>query len=222
MGRRISHSEERWQQMEWAGSPVVRCAAPTQAGTRCKREALAGSIVCDKHGGHLPNVQKRAKERYVNLADQAREVVEGILNNPKSSDAARLKAAEMVMKATGMEDAKKVVVDIETDPVEKLFRNLLGDPEGLAPRRVDHPAAPPAIEAGEVVRGEVLDPVQDAYDAFAESHTPDAEVVSMRAFGEPGPYAHRQPSMFDAPTDAAAAKQAARIPKHIRDDLDAG
>lgn len=54
-------------------------------------------------------------------ADQARAVLVGILNQPKSSDAAKLKATEVVMKAAGIEDAKKVVIPEglfgRTDPI---------------------------------------------------------------------------------------------------------
>lgn len=197
MGRRISHSEQRWAVMAAEGHPAVRCVAPTQAGTQCKREALAGSIVCDKHGSHLPNVQKRAKERYVNLADKARTIVESILDNPKSSDAAKLKAAEMVMKATGMEDAKKVVVDVQSDPLMRLMGDLLGDPDGLVER-------PREIVPGEVVP----DPAQEAIDRLEESWTPDAEVLPLDGFGRVGPHAVSPPR-----------KSTVNPPKHIRDGL---
>lgn len=175
MGNRVSHSEERWAIWESEGNPTVRCVSPTQGGTQCKREALAGSIVCDKHGGHLPSVQKRAKERYVNLADKARSVVESILDNPNSSDAVKLKAAEMVMKATGMEDAKKVVVDVQSDPLMKLMGELLADPDGLT----DAPAQPPVITAAEVVPGEVLEPSAPDMTVVDDSSWPDADIKPL-------------------------------------------
>ncbi|MEI2714390.1 MAG: hypothetical protein V9G04_14120 [Nocardioides sp.] len=170
MGRRIGHSDERWAIMELEGTAEVRCVSPTQAGTQCKRVALQGSIVCDKHGGHLPNVQKRAKERYVNLADKARAVVESILDNPNSSDASKLKAAEMVNRATGMEDAKKVVVDVDTDPLMRLMGDLLKHPDALV--ESTPPPAIPAIEAAPVVEGEVVSTYEEPvlFDEYDLSH----------------------------------------------------
>lgn len=210
--KRLSHTEERWALMEAAGTTTdVRCVSPTQSGTQCKRIALAGSIVCAKHGGYLPNVQKRAKERYIDLADKARAVVEGILDNPNSSDGAKLKAAEMVNKATGMEQAKEVVVNIETDPVMVLLGEIMEEPDGLV-------APPPAPE---IVEGKV-DYRQDAVDRLEESWMPDAEVKELHPsdVGTVGPYAYRGKTKFDAATNKDSARDEARLPQRVRETMD--
>jgi len=50
-GRRRSHSEARWPLL---APTVMRCNATGPNGSRCKREAEAGSVVCDQHAGALP------------------------------------------------------------------------------------------------------------------------------------------------------------------------
>jgi len=210
--KRQSHGDAGWAIIEANGTnPDVRCVSPTQRGTQCKRIALPGSIVCDRHGGYLPNVQKRAKERYIDLADKARAVVEGILDNPNSSDGAKLKAAEMVNRATGMEQAKEVVVNIETDPVMVLLGKIMEEPDGLV-------APPPAPE---IVEGKV-DYRQDAVDRLEESWMPDAEVKELHpaVVGTVGPYAFRGKSKFDAASDKDSARDDARLPQRVRETMD--
>ena len=67
-GRNRSHSEERWALLP---ETIVRCNITRPNGTRCKREAEPGAVVCDQHGGAAPQVWRRAAERLIMTADQA-------------------------------------------------------------------------------------------------------------------------------------------------------
>jgi hypothetical protein len=55
-GRRVSHSESRWELLP---DTVIRCNATRPNGSRCKREAEPGAVVCDqlrpKSGGGRPS-----------------------------------------------------------------------------------------------------------------------------------------------------------------------
>jgi hypothetical protein len=61
-GRKRSHSEARWVQLP---ATVIRCNATRPNGSRCKREAEDGAVVCDQHGGVAPQVRRRAAERLI-------------------------------------------------------------------------------------------------------------------------------------------------------------
>ncbi len=105
----------------------------------------------------------------------------------------------MVMRATGMEDAKKVVVDVQSDPLMKLMTDLLSEPDALVER-------PSGVE---VVQGEVVpDPAQEAIDRLEEFWTPDAEVLPLEGLGTVGPHAISPPK-----------KNTTIPPKHIREGL---
>lgn len=216
MARRISHSEQRWAQIEADGIPLRRCKGSTAAGSRCKRVAMAGSVMCDRHTSHLAEVQKQEREEWMLLAPVARREAERILKDPNASDTAKTNVMKMVNEATGMKEADKVVVDLG-DPVEALFQKILSSPDGLEPRRVDPAPGPPALESGEVVRGEVVDRIQDDYDRRVDP-IPE-NVVPLDGWADVDQPPPRKPSIFDPPTDAEEAKQAARIPKNIRDRL---
>jgi hypothetical protein len=67
-GRRRSHSDARWALLP---PTVIRCNATRPNGSRCKREAEDGAVVCDQHGGAAAQVRRRAAERLIMTADQA-------------------------------------------------------------------------------------------------------------------------------------------------------
>ena len=54
---------------------VIRCNATRPNGSRCKREAGDGAVVCDQHGGAAPQVRRRAAERLIMTADQAAQML---------------------------------------------------------------------------------------------------------------------------------------------------
>jgi hypothetical protein len=71
-GRTRSHSEERWALLP---ETILRCNGTRPNGTRCKREAEDGAVVCDQHGGAAPQVRRRAAERLIMTADQAAQML---------------------------------------------------------------------------------------------------------------------------------------------------
>jgi hypothetical protein len=169
----MARKTEQW----WAthGSPAIaRCIGTTRKGTRCLREAEPGSVVCSLHGGGAPQVRRRAAERVIHTADEAAQNLVKWMNDGSVPFGVRVKIAQDLMDRAGLIAAQvhKVVPVEAADPVETLFRSLLDDPDGL----VTQPAAPPALEAGEVVEGQVLDPAQDAVDRYEESWQPDADL----------------------------------------------
>jgi hypothetical protein len=54
---------------------VIRCNATRPNGSRCKREAENGAVVCDQHGGAAPQVRRRAAERLIMAADKAAQML---------------------------------------------------------------------------------------------------------------------------------------------------
>ena len=70
VARSRSHSDARWELLP----PTIITRNTTRPnGSRCKREAEDGAVVCDQHGGASPQVRRRAAERLTMTADQAAE-----------------------------------------------------------------------------------------------------------------------------------------------------
>lgn len=113
--------------------PVVRCkATSTTSGERCKRWSIRGTTVCQSHGGRLPNVIEHsqavvesARLRLFGLAEQAVDVLED-LSQPGTSDAIRLKAAELILNRAGLKDAVELKVEVTqgVSPSEDILKKL--------------------------------------------------------------------------------------------------
>ena len=122
-GRRVSHSESRWVQLPHT---VIRCNGTLQSGKRCRREAIAGSVVCEIHGGLAPQVRRRAAERVLLSADEAIQVIKSFIGDPTVPAGVRLKAAQDLADRAGLAAAQvhKIVPSTE-DPVIAFFEGLL-------------------------------------------------------------------------------------------------
>lgn len=113
--------------------PVVRCkATSTTTGERCKRWSIRGTTVCQTHGGRLPSVIEHsqavvesARLRLFGLAEQAVDVLED-LSQPGTSDAIRLKAAELILNRAGLKDAVELKVEVTQgqSPSEDILKKL--------------------------------------------------------------------------------------------------
>jgi hypothetical protein len=90
-GRTRSHSEERWQLLP---DTVIRCNATRPNGSRCKREAEDGAVVCDQHGGAAPQVRRRAAERLIMTADQAAQMLVEMMEDREVPFGVRAKIAQ--------------------------------------------------------------------------------------------------------------------------------
>lgn len=55
-------------------APIPRqCTASTRSGRRCRKPAIRGGTVCDRHGGLAPQVKRAAARRVV--AEKARKLI---------------------------------------------------------------------------------------------------------------------------------------------------
>jgi hypothetical protein len=98
-GRTRSHSEKRWQLLP---DTVIRCNATRPTGSRCKREAEDGAVVCDQHGGAAPQVRKRAAERLVMTADQAAQMLVKMMEDTEVPFRVRAKIAQDLLDRAGV------------------------------------------------------------------------------------------------------------------------
>ena len=91
-GRRRSHSEARWPLLP---PTIIRCNATRPNGSRCKREAEDGAVVCDQHGGAAPQVRRRAAERLIMTADRAAENLVRMMEDREVPFGVRAKIAQI-------------------------------------------------------------------------------------------------------------------------------
>ncbi len=187
-GRRVSHSEARWAQLP---PTVIRCNATRPNGSRCKREAEDGAVVCDQHGGAAPQVRRRAAERLIMTADQAAQMLVRMMEDTEVPFGVRAKIAQDLLDRAGLASTQAIkIVPAEDDAVMRFFSGLLDDPSALV--STSQPDPTPAIEsyaAGsryrhdaepeEIVEAEIVEPEGEPAD-----DTPPriAEMIKAGAF----------------------------------------
>src|SRR4029453_12393942 len=138
-GRRVSHSEARWALLP---PTVIRCNATRPNGSRCKREAEDGAVVCDRHGGAAPQVRRRAAERLIMIADQAAQMLVKMMEDTEVPFGVRAKIAQDLLDRAGLVPTQvHKIVPMTDDPVTAFFEGLLSDPSNW----VENPPQP-AIE----------------------------------------------------------------------------
>lgn len=82
--------------------PSRRCTATAnRTGKRCGAPAIKGGTVCRMHGGSLPQVKAKAKERLLALVDPALAALHEVLTNPKADDSTKVRAALGILDRTG-------------------------------------------------------------------------------------------------------------------------
>jgi hypothetical protein len=125
-GRRRSHSEARWALLP---PTVIRCNATRPNGSRCKREAEDGAVVCDQHGGAAPQVRRRAAERLIMTADRAAENLVRMMEDTEVPFGVRAKIAQDLLDRAGL-IATQVhqIVPMSEDPVMRFFEDAFSDP----------------------------------------------------------------------------------------------
>jgi hypothetical protein len=128
-GRRRSHSEARWPLLP---PTIIRCNATRPNGSRCKREAGDGAVVCDQHGGAAPQVRRRAAERLIMTADQAAQMLVRMMEDTEVPFGVRAKIAQDLLDRAGLVAAQvhKIVPTTE-DPIMRFFEEALQRPEQL-------------------------------------------------------------------------------------------
>jgi hypothetical protein len=183
-----SHSESRWALLP---PTVMRCNATRPNGSRCKREADDGAVVCDQHGGAAPQVRRRAAERLIMTADQAAQMLVRMMEDREVPFGVRAKIAQDLLDRAGLVAAQvhKIVPTME-DPVMRFFEGAFGDPSNWESSTQADPT--PAIESyatssgsrhgaepEEIVEAEIVEPQGEPAD-----DTPPriAEMIKSGAF----------------------------------------
>ena len=187
-GRSRSHSEERWTLLP---ETIVRCNATRPNGSRCKREAEDGAVVCDQHGGAAPQVRRRAAERLIMTADQAAQMLVKMMEDTDVPFGVRAKIAQDLLDRAGL-IATQVhqIIPTTEDPVMRFFQDAFSDPsnweynpppdpipaiESDATSSFDHHDA----EAAEISEVEIVEP-----EGEPANDTPPriAEIIKAGAF----------------------------------------
>jgi hypothetical protein len=193
-GRRRSHSEARWALLP---PTVIRCNATRPNGSRCKREAEDGAVVCDQHGGAAPQVRRRAAERLIMTADRAAENLVRMMEDREVPFGVRAKIAQDLLDRAGV-SATQVhqIIPSTEDPVMRFFKGIFDDPSHLVSSTQPDPVPAIAsyatsvldrhdVEPEETTEAEVVEP-----DGEPANDTPPkiAEMIKSGAFDrKPGP-----------------------------------
>jgi hypothetical protein len=182
-GRSRSHSEERWALLP---ETIVRCNGTRANGSRCRREAEDGAVVCDQHGGAAPQVRRRAAERLIMTADHAAQSLVKMMQDTEVPFGVRAKIAQDLLDRAGLVAAQvHKIVPMTDDPVIAFFEGLLSDPSNW-----EENPPPPAIEEraidpdAELVEAEIVEP-----EGEPANDTPPrvAEMIKSGAFDrQPG------------------------------------
>lgn len=113
-----------WRRIDKQGR--LLCRARNSRKEDCKAPAVAGLLVCTKHGALAPNARRAAKQRLADLVDSSISVLKGILeadgieDMPKDAD--RLRAAGMVLDRTGHGPAQTIDLG---DVKHQLYERML-------------------------------------------------------------------------------------------------
>lgn len=100
-----------------------RCTAhSTRTKEQCKNPAIRGGTVCRTHGGASPQVQKKARERLLELVEPAITQLNRVLDAPGTSDGDRLRAIQMVLDRTGFGPGS--TVEHESRPWEIAIQHI--------------------------------------------------------------------------------------------------
>jgi hypothetical protein len=189
VGRKISHSEARWALLP---DTVIRCNATRPNGSRCKREAEAGSLVCDQHGGAAPQVRRRAAERLIMTADQAAQMLVKMMEDREVPFGVRAKIAQDLLDRAGL-IATQVhqIIPMREDPIMRFFEAAFSDPsnweENPPQPAIEEPVIDrpdPEVEPGEPVEAEIVKPQGEPDNGEPANDTPPriAEMIKAGAF----------------------------------------
>jgi hypothetical protein len=170
-GRRVSHSESRWELLP---DTVIRCNATRPNGSRCKREAEPGAVVCDQHGGAAPQVRRRAAERLIMNADEAALMLVKMMEDREVPFGVRAKIAQDLLDRAGL-IATQVhqIIPTTEDPIMRFFDGAFSDPNNWEANPPPDPT--PAIES-------YATSTRDHHDTESEEIS-EAEIVEPE--GEP-------------------------------------
>jgi hypothetical protein len=184
VGRSRSHSDARWELLP---PSVIRCNATRPNGSRCKREAEDGAVVCDQHGGAAPQVRRRAAERLIITADRAAENLVRVMENTEVPFGVRAKIAQDLLDRAGV-IATQVhqIIPTTEDPIIGFFEEAFSDPSNWE----ENPPQPaieeavtdsphPDAEPEEIAEAQIVEP-----EGEPANDTPPriAEMIKRGAF----------------------------------------
>lgn len=199
-------AKHRRSEAWWANHPeVLRCTAHYKStGERCGVTAAPGTNVCNQHGALIPAVQAAAAQRIGMSVDDAVKRLHAMLDDESVEAREKIKILHDLLDRGGLGATQKHLVGVGTlDPVERLFADILGDPNALAdPTAMQVTALPPP------------DPAQALLDAAEEGSGRDtwrgrengADVV----VGE----------VVDGTPAHTVVGEMPKTPKHIREALE--
>ena len=75
----------------------VRCKATNRWGEQCRKWAMKGSVVCNKHGGAAPQVRAKAQERILMAQDDAASLLVKFMASKDVPYAERRRCAEFLL-----------------------------------------------------------------------------------------------------------------------------
>lgn len=103
-----------------------RCTATSkQSQQRCKRSAILGGSVCFTHGGAAPQVQRKARERLLELVEPALVEMTKIVLNKSTPPNVKLAAIKDILDRSGLGAVQKIEADISIyDTREALLREI--------------------------------------------------------------------------------------------------
>lgn len=117
----------------------VRCTAHNRHGEPCKKFAVNGATVCNKHGGSAPQVRRAAENRLASNADVfMKELIK--IATSADSEAVRLAAVRNGLDRLGIGNKQEITLTLKPWEV---------DLEGLLVDTGDDPE--PAVVRGELV-----------------------------------------------------------------------
>ena len=208
MPRRMTHTDKWWDN---APSHILRCSAHYKStGEQCRSEAAPGTSVCDKHGALVPAVQAAAANRIQMSVDEAAKHMVEWLSDPNVDMRERIKVATDLLDRGGLAATSKHLVGVvgSSDPVERLFLDILADPNGL----VDPTPVPVQPDPEQLALEQRAEP--DFDDLIGD--VVDAELVE----DVPAPAPELNPAQVEKPKRVKGIRNPAKPPKHIRDDLE--
>lgn len=144
------------------GDPATlanRCTANNRFGERCRNAAIVGGTVCRSHGGALPNVQRKARERFNDLIDPMINIAHKMAVRAEAgqmSDSDTLAFMKFVADRTGFVPGREVALEVEVKPWERALQTIV--------REI------PAVEAQPVLDAEVI---EDEPEPDLEEHPRD-------------------------------------------------
>ncbi|QEE61601.1 hypothetical protein FVA74_08435 [Salinibacterium sp. dk2585] len=167
------------------GLEKPRCRYTKRNGEQCKLAPIKGGTVCKKHGGAAAHIQRKAKERLMNMVNPALVELNKILLAPATSDGDKLRAISMVLDRTGY--GKGMTIEhVQSKPWEVTMGHIITEMPESHPSESQATYVLPAledIEDAEIVEESTLpypEPVRPHFDGPRIGPHMDGNVTVLR------------------------------------------